>query len=199
MISPALLEKVISQVRQHCRQAKGYEEGPWVNPLVPSNCVWALAMARALTQQEQFDRHVAIAPRGMSTATSLSRRSWSRSMARVRKKTGMRWCSKCPRSPSGLYVPADTSSSTRRRLVPRNNLIGSLARENVYTSYSRCLWFIRETLEQLPMRVLDPERPCVNLLQTVARPSFCSGRATHGALDSCSPVSLQCQSCEERE
>ena len=64
MISIELLEKVNSQVRQHCRQAKGYEKGPWVNPLVPSDCVSAFAMARALTQPGNFDHYVAVAPEG---------------------------------------------------------------------------------------------------------------------------------------
>jgi len=64
MISQKLLDNVASQVRQHCRQAKGYEEGPWVNPLIPSDCVSAFMMARFLTQLKAFDNYVAVAPEG---------------------------------------------------------------------------------------------------------------------------------------
>jgi hypothetical protein len=64
MVCQELLDKVMSQVRRHCRRAKGYEEGGWVNPLVPSNCVSAFMMARFLTEQETFEHYVAVAPEG---------------------------------------------------------------------------------------------------------------------------------------
>jgi len=64
MLDEELLDKVLSEVREHCRRAKGYEEGPWVNPLVPSDCVSALMMARILTEGEPFDQYVAVAPEG---------------------------------------------------------------------------------------------------------------------------------------
>lgn len=64
MLKKKLLDKVIAQVRQHCRRAKGYEEGLWVNPLVPADCVSAFMMARLVTEQEAFDHYVAVAPEG---------------------------------------------------------------------------------------------------------------------------------------
>lgn len=68
MISQQLLDEVASQVRQHCRQhcrqAKGYEEGPWVNPLTPSDSVSAFMMARFLTEEKTFDQYVSVAPEG---------------------------------------------------------------------------------------------------------------------------------------
>jgi hypothetical protein len=42
-----IVERVSAQVWEHCR-AKGYTEGPWLNPLVPVDCVSAWAMARHL-------------------------------------------------------------------------------------------------------------------------------------------------------
>ena len=64
MISQQLLDEVALQVRQHCRQAKGYEEGPWVNPLTPSDSVSAFMMARFLTEKKTFDHYVSVAPEG---------------------------------------------------------------------------------------------------------------------------------------
>ncbi len=64
MLKKELLDKVNAQVREHCERAKGYEEGPWVNPLVPTDCVSAFMMARLLTDQEAFNHYVAVAPEG---------------------------------------------------------------------------------------------------------------------------------------
>ena len=64
MISQQLVEKVTSDIRQHVRQSKGYEEGPWVNPLVPVDCVHAFMMARLLVDRKVFDYCVAVAPEG---------------------------------------------------------------------------------------------------------------------------------------
>ncbi len=64
MLKRELLDRVIAQVHEHCKRAKGYEEGPWVNPLVPTDCVSAFMMARLLTDQEAFNHYVAVAPEG---------------------------------------------------------------------------------------------------------------------------------------
>jgi hypothetical protein len=64
MLKRELLDKVNARVRVHCKGAKGYEEGPWVNPLVPVDCVSAFMMARLLTGHEAFDDYVAVAPEG---------------------------------------------------------------------------------------------------------------------------------------
>ncbi|MGO8747984.1 MAG: hypothetical protein ACLQNE_18570 [Thermoguttaceae bacterium] len=64
MLPKQLVERVIVDVQRHCRNAKGYEEGPWVNPLVPHDCVAALAMARWLVEKGAFDHCVAVAPEG---------------------------------------------------------------------------------------------------------------------------------------
>lgn len=53
MISQDLLDEVASRVTRHCQQAKGYEEGPWVNPLIPVDSVSAFVMARFLVEQER--------------------------------------------------------------------------------------------------------------------------------------------------
>jgi hypothetical protein len=64
MLNKELLEKVNAQIQTHCKRSKGYEEGPWVNPLVPVDCVSAFAMARVLTEREAFNHYVAVAPEG---------------------------------------------------------------------------------------------------------------------------------------
>jgi len=64
MISPQLMEKVICAVQQHVRKSKGYEQGPWVNPLVPADSVYAFTMARLLVERQVFDHCVAVAPEG---------------------------------------------------------------------------------------------------------------------------------------
>ena len=76
MVPPELLNRVVDDVTMHCRRAKGYEEGPWVNPMMPVDCVSAFAMARCLTEQNLFDHYLAVAPKDTSTATSS--RSWVR-------------------------------------------------------------------------------------------------------------------------
>jgi hypothetical protein len=38
VVPDALLAYVHEQILQHCQTSKGYEEGPWVNPLVPADC-----------------------------------------------------------------------------------------------------------------------------------------------------------------
>ena len=64
MVSKQLLEWVVADVRRHVRRSKGYEEGPWVNPLVPVDCVAAFTLARLLTGRGLFDHCVAVAPEG---------------------------------------------------------------------------------------------------------------------------------------
>lgn len=64
MISQQLLEEVICDVREHVRKSKGYEQGPWVNPLVPTDSVYAFAMAQSLIERKIFDCCVAVAPEG---------------------------------------------------------------------------------------------------------------------------------------
>ncbi len=64
MVSGQLLEWVVADVRRHVRRSKGYEEGPWVNPLAPADCVAAFSMARLLTDRSLFDHCVAVAPEG---------------------------------------------------------------------------------------------------------------------------------------
>ena len=54
----------MADLQQHVRQSKGYEEGPWVNPLTPVDCVDAFMMAKVLTEQNVFDHCVAVAPEG---------------------------------------------------------------------------------------------------------------------------------------
>lgn len=60
---PETVARVSSQVRGHC-QAKGYQEGPWLNPLVPVDCVAALVMAQRLIASGRFDHYLAVAPEG---------------------------------------------------------------------------------------------------------------------------------------
>jgi hypothetical protein len=64
MISQELLERVVADVRRHVRRSKGHEEGPWVNPLAPADCVAAFSMARLLTGRGLFDHCIAVAPEG---------------------------------------------------------------------------------------------------------------------------------------
>ena len=64
MISQQLVEKVICDVREHVRNSKGYEQGPWVNPLVPADSVCAFTMAQSLIERKIFDYCVAVAPEG---------------------------------------------------------------------------------------------------------------------------------------
>ena len=58
-----IVERVSAQVREHCR-ARGYKEGPWLNPLVPVDCISAWAMARHLAGAGEIDRYLAVAPEG---------------------------------------------------------------------------------------------------------------------------------------
>lgn len=46
MVPVGLIDRVAAEVWQHCRQSKGYEDAPYVNPLVPVDCVSAFMMAR---------------------------------------------------------------------------------------------------------------------------------------------------------
>ncbi len=64
MVSQDLLDEIALRVGRHCQQAKGYEDGPWVNPLIPVDCISALVMARFLVEEEAFDHYVAVAPEG---------------------------------------------------------------------------------------------------------------------------------------
>jgi hypothetical protein len=64
MVSQELLERVVADVRRHVRRSRGYEEGPWVNPLAPADCVAAFSMARLLTGRGLFDHYIAVAPEG---------------------------------------------------------------------------------------------------------------------------------------
>jgi hypothetical protein len=64
MISQQLMEKVLWDVQQHVRKSKGYEQGPWVNPLVTADSVYAFAMAHLLVERKVFDYCVAVAPEG---------------------------------------------------------------------------------------------------------------------------------------
>jgi hypothetical protein len=64
MVSQELLERVVADVSRHVRRSKGYEEGPWVNPLAPVDCVAAFSMARLLTKRGLFDLCIAVAPEG---------------------------------------------------------------------------------------------------------------------------------------
>lgn len=64
MVPAALIDRVVADVRQHCRQSKGYEAAPYVNPLVPVDCVSAFNMARLLIEQRMFDHYVSVAPEG---------------------------------------------------------------------------------------------------------------------------------------
>ena len=64
MLSEQLLEWVVADVRRHVRRSKGYEEGPWVNPLAPVDCVAAFSMARLLAGRGLFDHCIAVAPAG---------------------------------------------------------------------------------------------------------------------------------------
>lgn len=64
MVSPELLEQVVADVGKHVRQAKGFEEESWINPLTPVNSVAAFAMAKLLTEQAAFDHCVSVAPEG---------------------------------------------------------------------------------------------------------------------------------------
>lgn len=64
MIAHELLEKVAADVRRHVRHSKGYEHGPWVNPLVPVDAVHAFMMAGLLIDKHVFDHCVAVAPEG---------------------------------------------------------------------------------------------------------------------------------------
>ena len=57
------VERVSAQVREHCR-ARGYTEGPWLNPLVPVDCLSAWAMARYLAGAGEIDHYLAVAPEG---------------------------------------------------------------------------------------------------------------------------------------
>jgi hypothetical protein len=58
-----LVNRVSAAVREYCR-SKGYTEGPWLNPLVPVDCVAAWMMAKRLVGAGQFDHYVAVAPEG---------------------------------------------------------------------------------------------------------------------------------------
>jgi hypothetical protein len=51
MIPAVLIDRVVAEVREHCRQSKGYEEGSHVNPPVPVDCMSAFAMARLLIER----------------------------------------------------------------------------------------------------------------------------------------------------
>lgn len=64
MIPQSLAEYVASDLQQHVRKSKGFEEGPWVNPLVPVDCVQSFMMARMLIERNLFDFCVAVAPEG---------------------------------------------------------------------------------------------------------------------------------------
>ena len=57
------VERVSAQVREHCR-ARGYTQGPWLNPLVPVDCISAWAMARYLAGAGEIDHYLAVAPEG---------------------------------------------------------------------------------------------------------------------------------------
>jgi hypothetical protein len=64
MVPMGLIDRVAADVWQHCRQSKGYEDAPYVNPLVPVDCVSALMMARLLIERRIFDHYVSVAPEG---------------------------------------------------------------------------------------------------------------------------------------
>jgi hypothetical protein len=64
MLDPQLAERVTADILRHVRTSKGYEEGGWVNPLVPADPVAVLAMAARLIEESVFDYSVAVAPEG---------------------------------------------------------------------------------------------------------------------------------------
>ncbi len=64
MIPQQLTEYVTANIQQHVRQSKGFEQGPWVNPLIPVDCVQSFMMARMLIERKLFDICVAVAPEG---------------------------------------------------------------------------------------------------------------------------------------
>ena len=64
MVPVGLIDRVAADVWQYCRQSKGYEDAPYVNPLVPVDCVSALMMARLLIERRIFDHYVSVAPEG---------------------------------------------------------------------------------------------------------------------------------------
>ena len=64
MVPVGLIDRVVAEVWQHCRQSKGYEDAPYVNPLVPVDCVSAFMMARLLIERRIFDHYVSVAPEG---------------------------------------------------------------------------------------------------------------------------------------
>jgi hypothetical protein len=59
-----VIEKVIADVDRHCRRSRGYEDGPWVNPMTPVDPVAAFAVAKTLIHQDAFDVCVSVAPEG---------------------------------------------------------------------------------------------------------------------------------------
>src|SRR5262245_44599967 len=63
MVPPNLIDRVKEDVKRYVA-AKGYGDGPGVNPLVPRDCVAAFAMARLLTEQG-FDHYVSVDPEGL--------------------------------------------------------------------------------------------------------------------------------------
>jgi len=64
MLPQELLDRVLADVKLHCRRSKGYEEGGWVNPLVPYDSVSAFTMAQFLRTKGVFDHCIAVAPEG---------------------------------------------------------------------------------------------------------------------------------------
>lgn len=64
MIPQQLTEYIASDIQQHVRKSKGFEQGPWVNPLVPVDCVQSFMMAHMLIESRAFDYCVAVAPEG---------------------------------------------------------------------------------------------------------------------------------------
>jgi len=63
MISERILERVLADVRSHCL-TKGYQEGPWLNPMTPQDCVSSFAMARLIIEEKCVDHCVSVAPEG---------------------------------------------------------------------------------------------------------------------------------------
>ena len=64
MVSEEFLDRVVADLSEHVRNAKGYETESWINPLTPVDSISAFAMARLLTEQQLFDQYVSVAPEG---------------------------------------------------------------------------------------------------------------------------------------
>lgn len=64
MVSTELLDRVVADLSEHVRNAKGYETESWINPLTAVDSISAFAMAKLLTEQKLFDHFVSVAPEG---------------------------------------------------------------------------------------------------------------------------------------